>query len=80
MTDGYRVTGRIRDERSHEVEDLVVQAFDKDLGIYLHPDDRLGKDETKKDGSFQISFTKAAFKDWFEQDPNVYLQIRDTRY
>ena len=60
------------------MEGFVVQAFDKDLGIYLHPDDRLGKDKTRKDGSFQIDFTKATFKDWFEQDPNVYLQIRDT--
>ncbi|HMK83678.1 MAG TPA: hypothetical protein VK503_08170, partial [Candidatus Bathyarchaeia archaeon] len=69
MTDNYRLTGRIRDERSLAVEGFVVQAFDKDLGIYLHPDDRLGKDKTGKDGGFQIDFTKATFKDWFEQDP-----------
>ena len=77
LTDSYRITGRIRDERGREVEGFVVQGFDKDLGIYLHPDDRLGKDETKEDGRFQIDFSKAAFKDWFEQEPNVYLQIRD---
>ena len=76
MTD-YRITGRIRDERNHPAKDYVVQAFDKDLGIYLHPDDRLGKANTADDGSFEITFNEATFKDWFESEPNVYLQVRD---
>jgi len=73
----YRITGRIRDERNHPAKDYVVQAFDKDLGIYLHPDDRLGKANTADDGSFEITFNEATFKDWFESEPNVYLQVRD---
>ncbi len=77
MTKSYRISGRLRDEHSQAVEGYTVQAFDKDLGVYLHPDDRLGKDKTRKDGEFAFEFTDAAFKDWFEQSPQVYLQMRD---
>ena len=77
MAKSYRITGRLRDESNAATEGYMVQAFDKDPGIYLHPDDRLGKAQTEQDGSFQIDFTDAAFKDWFENDPNVYLQVRD---
>ena len=77
MTKNYRLTGRLRDEHAQTVEGYTVQAFDKDAGIYLHPDDRLGKARTGKDGEFTVEFTDAAFKDWFEQSPKVYLQVRD---
>ena len=77
LTKSYRITGRLRDEHGLTVDGYTVQAFDKDLGVYLHPDDRLGKDKTEKDGEFAVEFTEAAFKDWFEQSPKVYLQIRD---
>lgn len=77
MVISYRITGRIRDERSRPAKDYVVQAFDKDLGVYLHPDDRLGKANTADDGSFEITFNEATFKDWFESEPKVYLQVRD---
>ena len=78
MAKSYRITGRLRDERSQTVDGYTVQAFDKDLGVYGHPDDRLGKDKTKEDGDFSIEFTEATFKDWFEDSPKIYLQIRDT--
>jgi len=77
LVTSYRITGRVRDEQNRPAKDYVVQAFDKDLGIYLHPDDRLGKANTEDDGSFEILFNEATFKDWFESDPNVYLQVRD---
>jgi hypothetical protein len=77
MVTNYRITGSVRDERNQLAEGYVVQAFDKDLGIYLHPDDRLGKANTAADGSFEITFDEAAFKDWFESEPNVYLQARN---
>jgi hypothetical protein len=77
MTKSYRITGRLRDEGNATQQGYVVQAFDKDRGIYLHPDDRLGKAKTHEDGSFQIDFTDADFKDWFESEPNIYLQVRD---
>ncbi len=73
----YRITGRIRDERNQPAKGFVVQVFDKDLGIYIHPDDRLGKANVADDGTFEITFNEATFKDWFENDPNVYLQVRD---
>lgn len=78
MAKSYRITGRLRDERSLTIEGYTVQAFDKDLGVYGHPDDRLGKDKTGREGDFTIEFTEAAFKDWFEDSPRVYLQVRDT--
>ena len=77
MPDSYRITGRIRDETNNPVEGYTVQAFDKELAIYLHPDDRLGKAKTADDGSFEITFGKDAFKDWFESNPKVYLVVRD---
>jgi hypothetical protein len=73
----FRITGRIRDQNRIGVKGFTVQAFDKDLGIYLHPDDRLGKDHTDEDGYFEIQFDSSTFKDWFEDYPNVYLVIRD---
>jgi hypothetical protein len=73
----YKITGRIRSEDNKTVEGYTVQAFDKDPGIYLHPDDRLGKAITNGEGSFEITFTDEAFKDWLEGNPEVYLVIRD---
>jgi hypothetical protein len=77
LLNSYRITGRLRSEQNVLAKDYVVQAFDKDSGIYLHPDDRLGKAKTTEDGSFEITFNESAFKDWFESEPNVYLQVRD---
>jgi hypothetical protein len=77
VPDSYRITGRIRDETNDPVEGYTVQAFDKELAIYLHPDDRLGKAKTADDGSFEITFGKDAFKDLFESNPKVYLVVRD---
>ena len=77
MPENYTITGRIRDENNQTVSGYSVQAFDKDPGIYLHPDDRLGKSITNEDGSFSITFTDDAFKDWLEGNPEIYLVIRD---
>jgi hypothetical protein len=72
----YRITGRIRDENNLPVIGCIVQAFDRDPGIYLHPDNRLGKSMTDEDGAFEIIFDKKAFEDWFEGSPEVYLVVR----
>ncbi len=77
MADSYRITGRIRDEEGRPVGGFTVQAFDKEQGIRLHPDDRLGKATTAADGSFEISFGKDTFKDRLESNPKVYVAIRD---
>ncbi len=74
----YRISGRIRDERNRPAAGYIVQAFDKVLGILLlHPDDRLGKATTAGDGSFEITFGKETFKEWFTNQPKVYLVVRD---
>lgn len=72
----YRITGRIRDENNLPVMGCTVKAFDKDPGIYLHPDNRLGKAITDEDGAFEIIFDNKAFEDWFEGSPEVYLVVR----
>lgn len=77
VPDSYAVRGRIRDENNRPVEGFTVQAFDKDPGIYLHPDDRLGKARTDAEGNFEIVFRPETFKDWFENNPDVYLRVRD---
>lgn len=73
----YRITGRIRDEGNLPVGGYTVQAFDKDPGIYSHPDDRLGRARTDENGVFEIIFNRDAFEDWFEANPEVYLVVRD---
>jgi hypothetical protein len=77
VPESYRIRGRIRDQGNRPVGGFTVQAFDKELGIFLHPDDRLGKAVTGDDGAFEISFGKDTFKDWLESNPKVYLTIRD---
>ncbi|HSD56955.1 MAG TPA: hypothetical protein VLB04_02145 [Methanotrichaceae archaeon] len=72
----YRITGRIRDEGNLPVGGYIVQAFDRDRGIYPHSDDRLGKAKTNEDGAFEIIFNRDAFEDWFEANPEVYLVVR----
>jgi len=77
MPEYYTITGRIIDKDGQSISDYHVQAFDKDPGIYFHPDDRLGKYITDNEGSFKIIFTDDAFNDWFEGNPEIYLVIRN---
>jgi hypothetical protein len=77
MPEYYTITGRIIDKDGQSVSDYIVQAFDKDPGIYFHPDDRLGRSITDNEGAFKIIFTEDAFEDWFEGNPEIYLVIRD---
>jgi hypothetical protein len=76
-SDYYRITGRIRDEKNLPARGCIVQAFDKDPGIYGHADDRLGRAKTDENGAFEIIFDQKAFEDWFEGSPEVYLVVRD---
>ena len=78
-SDHYMITGRIRDESNQPVEGFIVQAFDEDPGIYGHPDDRLGRAKTERDGAFKIIFDRSAFEDWFESNPEIYLTVRDCK-
>jgi len=73
----YRITGRIREGDGKTGKGYVVQAFAKDPRVFGHPDDRLGKAELDASGSFSMTFGEDAFKDWFENEPSVYLVVRD---
>jgi len=73
----YRITGRIRERDGRTGEGYVVQAFAKDPRILGHPDDRLGKSELDASGSFSMTFGEDAFKDWFDNEPSVYIVVRD---
>ncbi|HOO52918.1 MAG TPA: hypothetical protein PLM24_00305 [Methanothrix sp.] len=73
----YRITGKIRDRNNRAVKGYRVGAFDEDLGSRLNPDDLLGVAKTDGNGDFEISFSKDAFEDWFETDPDVYLVVKD---
>ena len=68
----FRVRGVVRDEASGKpVAGLRVQAFDKDL----FSDDFLGDTTTDAEGSFEIRFTDADFKDAVESQPDLYLTV-----
>ena len=43
----------------------------------LGPLSGLGFATTDEDGRFQIEFTEAAFRDWRESSPEVYLRVFD---
>jgi len=72
----FRIIGIVRDENNLPVAGCIVQAFDKDPAIYLHPDNILGEAITNENGAFEIIFDKKDFEDWFEGNPEVYLIIR----
>ncbi len=52
-----------------------MRALDRDPEIFLHPDNRLGRDTTDSNGHFKIAFDETAFADWFEGSPEVYLIV-----
>ena len=71
----FHVVGTIREVGSgRPLPDLLVKAYDKDLFV----DDHLGDATTDAAGRFEIQFTDLAFKDAFEQRPDVYLRIFDS--
>ncbi|KQC14498.1 MAG: hypothetical protein APR56_03650 [Methanosaeta sp. SDB] len=73
----YRIKGKIRGWNNLPVKDYTVQAFDEDLGNVFNPDDLLGVAKTGENGNFEIPFSKEAFEDWFETDPDVYLVVKE---
>jgi hypothetical protein len=71
----FHVVGSVREAGSDRpLRDLLVRAYDKDLFF----DDHLGDARTDADGRFEIQFTELAFKDVFEQRPDVYIRIFDS--
>ncbi len=66
----FRVSGRVREQESgRPITGLRVCAFDQDVV----QDDFLGETTTDADGRFEIHFTDAAFKDFSESRPDLYL-------
>lgn len=70
----YRISGRISEEETgRPLPNLVVRAFDKDVVS----DDLLGFALTDADGSFEIRYSEADFRDVIESRPDVYLRVYD---
>lgn len=68
----FRVYGVVREaESGRPLPGLSVRAFDKDLVT----DDELGTATTGPDGRFELAFTELAFRDAFEQRPDLYFQV-----
>ena len=72
--DGFRVSGRILNEKGDPHAGLLVRAYDKDVIV----DDHLGDAISDEAGEFAIAFTKAAFQDVREQNPDLYLRVFTT--
>jgi hypothetical protein len=71
----FHVVGSVREAGSDRpLRDLLVRAYDKDVVF----DDHLGDARTDAEGRFEIHFTALAFKDAFEQRPDVYIRIFDS--
>jgi carotenoid cleavage dioxygenase len=70
----FRIIGRVRGARSGAPQaGLRVRAFDRDLVF----DDHLGDAVTNELGEFFLEFTEEAFRDVFEQQPDLYLRVFD---
>jgi hypothetical protein len=68
----FRVYGVVREaESGRPLPGLSVRAFDKDLVT----DDELGTVMTGADGRFELAFTELAFRDAFEQRPDLYFRV-----
>jgi hypothetical protein len=67
-----RISGQIRaSESGLGVPGVVVVAFDADHNF----DDRLGRALTDVDGHYELCYERSAFRDLFEQAPDIYLII-----
>jgi hypothetical protein len=70
----FRILGRVRGAQSKAPKSgLCVRAFDKDIVF----DDPVGDTVTNERGEFFLEFTEEAFRDVWEQRPDLYLRIFD---
>ena len=76
-TTDYRLSGRIRDQKHEAVEGFTVLAFARTPRILMRADVSLCTSTTGAEGYFEMTFTGAAFEEWLEREPNLYLEIRD---
>jgi hypothetical protein len=71
--DTWVIQGRISDVNGRGISDLVVSVYDKDLVF----DDRLGPIKTDAKGDYRVVYRTRDFRDLIEQNPDLYLDIRD---
>jgi FtsP/CotA-like multicopper oxidase with cupredoxin domain len=69
----YTISGMVREETSGApVPHVQVRAYDREPPV----DDLVGEAVTSKDGRFEISSDKPAFRDFLNESPDVYLDVR----
>ena len=75
----FLIKGNITSERINTFNDFTIQAMDNDQKwTEDRNDDLLGATTANSDGSFEISFDNALFRDnIFEGKPEIYLLLRD---
>ena len=71
--DTWIVRGAVIDEEGIGIGGLIVSLYDKDL-IF---DDVLGTTATDRSGYFKIMYRTEAFRDLFEERPDLYLKVTD---
>jgi hypothetical protein len=72
----FRIIGRVRGSLNGGPKPgLHVRAFDKDIVF----DDHLGDAVTNERGEFFLEFTEAEFRDVWEERPDLYLRVFDSR-
>ena len=71
--DTWIVQGAVTDEKGVGIERLIVSLYDKDWLF----DDILGTTTTDRSGYFRIMYRTKAFRDLFEERPDLYLKVTD---
>ena len=74
----YRISGKIHDPSGSPIENIPINAFDKNT--LLTPDDFLGSSITDTLGRFEITFSRKDFAkpvQLMEGEPDIYLTITD---
>lgn len=72
MKEHHTIHGRLINTAKKSLSNLRIEAWDKDLFF----DDFVGETTSNKDGSFQLSFTEARFKElFFDRRPDLYFKI-----
>lgn len=69
----YSIVGRtVNKDTGEGVDNLVVEAWDKDLLI----DDLVGTALTDEEGNFRIKFGTSSFNDFFlDRDPDLFFKV-----
>ena len=77
----YFVRGTVRDVAGNPVSNVKVFALDSDQGLFEdHNDDLLGSEWVKPDGTFQISFSEALYKEAVvEGNVDIYFVVRNSK-